>query len=161
MIFMDGGDPIDEQRFTLAHEVAHFLYDYMRPREVAMRALGVSITDVLDGHRFPTTAERLAGVLRGVPLGYYSHLRHRVGENSVTGEFEIEDKADQLALEILAPFTHVLLAARRQAAQDSNAVYNLLSERYGLPASIARIYGRMVLSALRSSRSFREWLGVN
>ena len=27
ILFIDGTDPIDEQRFTLAHEIAHFLID--------------------------------------------------------------------------------------------------------------------------------------
>ena len=161
IVFIEGGDPDDEQRFSLAHEIAHFLYDYLRPREVAIRALGTAITDVLDGHRLPTPAERLAGVLRGVPLGYYSHLRDRPAGSSAAAEFEIEDKADQLALELLAPFAQVLLSARRRAADNASALNELLAGNYGLPPSIARIYGRMVLSALRSGRSFRQWLGVN
>src|SRR5207248_1718082 len=32
IIFLDAADPEDEQRFTLAHEVAHFLRDYWRLR---------------------------------------------------------------------------------------------------------------------------------
>src|SRR5947209_7799628 len=32
LIFLDGGDPLDEQRFSLAHELAHFLRDYQQPR---------------------------------------------------------------------------------------------------------------------------------
>src|SRR6266850_5615660 len=38
IVFLDGTDPHDEQHFSLAHEVAHFLYDYLRPRTLAIRA---------------------------------------------------------------------------------------------------------------------------
>ena len=33
-IFVDGADPEDERRFTLAHETAHFLLDYQVPQAV-------------------------------------------------------------------------------------------------------------------------------
>src|SRR4051812_4215291 len=29
VIFIDGSDPLDEQRLSLAHELAHFLLDYL------------------------------------------------------------------------------------------------------------------------------------
>ncbi|HZQ09243.1 MAG TPA: ImmA/IrrE family metallo-endopeptidase [Anaerolineae bacterium] len=32
MIFLDGSDPANEQRITVAHEIAHFLVDYQMPR---------------------------------------------------------------------------------------------------------------------------------
>ena len=34
-VFLDGGDDEAEQRFSLAHELAHFLRDYWRPRLLA------------------------------------------------------------------------------------------------------------------------------
>jgi IrrE N-terminal-like domain len=32
LVFVDGADPDDEQRFSLAHELAHFLRGYRAPR---------------------------------------------------------------------------------------------------------------------------------
>ena len=70
-VFVDGADPYDEQRLSLAHEIAHYLRDYWIPRERALAALGDDIADVLDGRRQPSTEERLAGVLRGVRVGRF------------------------------------------------------------------------------------------
>jgi hypothetical protein len=161
VVLIDGSDAEDEQRFTVAHEVAHFLYDYLRPRAVAVRAFGKHITEVLDGLRPATAGERLAGVLRGVPLGFYSHVRDRRGDEEVEEEhFDVEDKADQLALELLAPLADVLTFMRKEALDSPEDVHQALTQRYGLPTAIARLYGRWVLSAVRSRRSFRQWLGV-
>lgn len=166
IIFLDGTDSLEEQRFSLAHEIAHFLYDYLRPRTAAIRALGTGITEVLDGVRLPNAGERLAGVLRGVPLGVYSHLGRRSSSGDVedVGVLHVEDKADQLALELIAPLGRVTASVRRRLSpaseSDDDDVVFLLREDYGLPMGIARIYARTVLSAARSSRSFREWLGV-
>lgn len=166
VVFLDGTDPADEQLFSLAHEVAHFLFDYLRPRRQAVRALGLGIEEVLDGRRPPTAGERLAGVLRGTPLGVYSHLGRRSsgGEIDDPDVLQIEDKADQLALELLAPLAGVVTSVRNRlslrdgSSQDS--VVCLLQERYGLPLGIAQVYARTVLNAAKSSRSFREWLGA-
>jgi hypothetical protein len=76
-VFLDGCDADDERRFSLAHEVAHFLRDYLGPRQRALDALGDGIADVLDGQREPTVDERLAGVLRGARLGMFTHLLER------------------------------------------------------------------------------------
>lgn len=166
VVFLDGTDPLDEQLFSLAHEVAHFLYDYLRPRAVAIRALGSGIQEVLDGLRSPTAGERLAGALRGAPLGVYAHLGRRSSHGHIDHPdvLHIEDKADQLALELLAPLVSVLASVRnRLSVQDVSSqdiVVSLLRERYGLPQGIAQIYARTVMAAARSGRSFREWLGA-
>jgi Zn-dependent peptidase ImmA (M78 family) len=163
---LDGTDPFEEQLFSLAHEVAHFLHDYLRPRNIAIRALGPSIEEVLNGERAPSASERLAGVLRGVALGTYAHL----GRRSADGDIEdvdvlhIENKADQLALELLAPLASVVASIRQRLPThkrlDQDTISSLLCERYGLPTDVATVYSRTVLSAIRSGRSFREWLGV-
>ena len=62
-VFIDGSDPQDERRFTLAHEVSHFLLDYHLPRHRAWQRLGSNILDVLDGLRPPTIEERVDGLL--------------------------------------------------------------------------------------------------
>jgi len=121
---------------------------------------------VLDGLRSPTAEERLAGVLRGVPLGVYSHLGRRSSYGHIDDPniLHMEDKADQLALELLAPLAGVVAAIRNrlplQDGSSEDAVLSLLRERYGLPQGIAQVYARTVLSAAQSGRSFREWLGV-
>ena len=59
IVFLDGTDPADELRFTLAHEVAHFLLDHLQPRQRAVKALGPAIQDVL-GRASRTHARRTA-----------------------------------------------------------------------------------------------------
>ena len=39
IIFLDGADTEDEQRFSLAHQLSHFLHDYFLPRCRAVDAL--------------------------------------------------------------------------------------------------------------------------
>ena len=66
-IFVCGADEPEEQRFTLAHDTAHFLVDYWQPRLRVVGALGLSVIDVLDGRRPARTEERAAAVLRRRP----------------------------------------------------------------------------------------------
>src|SRR5579875_1642996 len=102
-IFYDAGDSGDEQRFTLAHELAHFLLDYQAPRRRAVAILGETILPVLDGERAPTLAERLHAVLDIVSLGTMSHCMERPGDGLPAGSIlDIEDRANWLVLEMLA-----------------------------------------------------------
>src|SRR5882762_3284226 len=66
IIFIDGTDPESEQRFSLAHETAHLLVDYFRPRHQIVTKLGESSIEVLDGLRPPLLAERIDACLAEV-----------------------------------------------------------------------------------------------
>jgi hypothetical protein len=68
-IFLDSIDCPDDRRYTAAHEVAHFVLDYLYPREQALAAFGEVIRHVLDGDRAPSSAERIDARLADVPLG--------------------------------------------------------------------------------------------
>ena len=63
MIFVDGTDPDSQRRFTIAHEVAHFLYRLPASRQSAIEKYGEQITGVMDGQRHPTVSERVVAVL--------------------------------------------------------------------------------------------------
>src|SRR5947209_17283878 len=62
-IFADSSDPDNERRYTIAHEVAHFLLDYLHPRQKVLRLFGESIRPVLDGERTPTKTDMLDALL--------------------------------------------------------------------------------------------------
>jgi hypothetical protein len=167
VVFLDGTDTADEARFSLAHEVAHFLLDYLWPREAAIEAMGERVRDVLDGLRPASAEERLSAVLRRVKLGAFTHLMDRdgFGRISSAGVMEAEDRADRLALELLAPRAAVAADAARSGVQLSDAggtdaVSELLVAKYGLPAPCAERYARHLLSRHQGRGSFREWLGV-
>lgn len=109
-VFVCGADEPEEQRFTLAHEVAHFLVDYLWPRRQVIHALGDAITDVLDGLRPATPAERAAAILSHVHVGAHLHLlpRRDTEGNPDVLIAQAENRADQLALELVAPQERIL-----------------------------------------------------
>lgn len=136
LVFVDSEDPDDEQRFSLSHEAAHFLRDYLRPRRQAVARLGPGVLEVLDGVRPPTTTERLHGLLAGISVGGHIHLLERDPAGRARGiEAEAEDAADRLALELLAP------AAEVQArSADRPGARAILIADFGLPAAWADAY---------------------
>lgn len=167
IIFLDGSDPEDERRFSLAHEVAHFLIDYHDPRQKALAVLGESGREVLDGERPPTLEERLTGILQHVELGTFTHLMDRLPTGDV-GRIDIlaaEDNADRFAIELLAPREIVITRLEEQGIQWAEeaafkAIQKTLIQEFGLPSRTAEEYGRMVVMGRRPARSFREWLGA-
>ncbi len=164
-VLLDGAAPAAERRFTIAHEVAHYLYDYERPREQAMARIGQPILEVLDGLRPPTMAERAAAALAGAPLGTHIHLMER-GAGGIIGcasTLGAETHADQLALELLAPEGAVLRhmhAAGLPSTHDGRVklAEALLMRAFGLPPVIAAGYAPHLCRSAFGGSSFREWL---
>jgi len=162
-VFFDEQDADDEQCFTLAHELAHFLLDYQAPRQRAVSLLGTSILPVLDGERPPTLQERLHAVLSTVPLGVLSHLMERPDEGLPTNAvLDVEDRANRLALELLAPAFPLCELMRSVAApRGFNTRLAFLTQHliteYGLPPAIASSYARYLLHQL-GEPTFRDRL---
>ena len=165
VVLLDGTDPEDEQILSLAHEVAHFLLDYLDPREAAVAALGETALEILDGVRQPTPQERLTGALRGVQLGVHTHLMER-SNSGVPPSVDVvdrEDKADRLALELIAPLDVVTSQLdaegfewRGPSALD--AAVERLVVGFGLPRAAAERLGRLLVMAKQPASSFKEWL---
>lgn len=166
LIFLDGADGINEIRFTLAHEVAHFVLDYLNPRRRAVEKLGSEITAVLDGHRAAIASERVDALLARAHIGFYAHFMHRNSGEIATDEVAIaEIDADQLALELLAPEYEVrrLLPkgiSKKSYSQRELSTRRLLVQRFGLPTPIARDHASRLCRLWFSGPSFREWLGI-
>lgn len=149
LIFVDSLDSDDEQRYTIAHEVSHFLLDYLHPRREALQLFGETIRPVLDGERPPTSMERLDALLGGIQLGTYFDLMPR----STQGTFDqgyilrAEKKADRLALELLAPAEHVFahIADRSIITPFDRLSFtmHLLTSVYGLPPTVAKKYSQL------------------
>lgn len=166
LVFLDGADPANEQGFSLAHELAHFLLDYHLPRTRALDRLGPGVREILDGDRPPSPGERIDSLLQGVSIKTYGHLMDRTwtGEVAHLQTLEAEDRADRLALELLAPRTEVLRvlasSAPQKSSQLSARVVDLLCSQFGLPGAVAERYAPLLTSAARPRMTFREWLGT-
>lgn len=163
--FVDGADPVDESRLTVAHEAAHFVLDYLLPRRRTVAALGAPVADVLDGLRAATTDERIFAVLAGVDLEVYTQLfaRDSSGASLCGGTGVAELDADRLALELIAPAD--LALARWQAGRPGEraplaALATLLADEFGLPRPAAARYARRLAGAAGRGEPFANWLGV-
>jgi hypothetical protein len=143
--FVDSDDSWDEQAFSVAHELAHFLRDYLAPRETVLNRLGPEALDVLDGRRPPTPTERFQSVLRNVPVGPFTHLMRRdgAGRPATNAEREAELAADRLAYELLAPFDSL------GELRDRVSLTRRLAHEFGLPAEPASRYASILLPESR------------
>lgn len=163
LIFVDGADPDDERRFTVAHEVSHFIVDYLLVREAALLKFGQKIIEVLDGLRLPSVTERVHALLVGTSLGIYTDLIERDEASALARSevWEIEDRADRVALALLAPPEEVLSDTDTSATsfeQREASLIRVLVERFGLPGSIAIPYSRALLESIGSGPSWVETL---
>ncbi|MBE0448499.1 MAG: ImmA/IrrE family metallo-endopeptidase [Actinobacteria bacterium] len=140
IIFINGTDCIEEQRYTLAHEAAHFLCDYLIPRQQVVNALGDQIIDVLDGVRAASLAERADAILSHVRLGAHIHLMPKQdGNEEATYIEDAEHEADDLALELVAPrakLVPLLEEIFARGATESSEICRELGAYFGLPAYI-------------------------
>jgi len=163
IVFLDSEDDAAEQQLTAAHETAHFLEDHVRPRQKALDAFGEMIRPVLDGQRAPTHEESISSVLNRVPLGVHFHLMDR-GQKGAICSWNVEEReqrADRLALELLAPTKTALKLLRESAVQSPDqhaSAVALLSQEFGLPLTAARAYATLLLSRSRPRPKLSERL---
>jgi hypothetical protein len=158
-IFIDDADSPDEQRFTLSHEIGHFLIEYWMPRQKAISKFGASITEVLDGVRKPSIEHRLHALLGSIHLGVYSELMARAVESSRSEIWNAETRADCVAVALLAPPEDVIGKTDvSQAKYDDRlkAITRTLTDKFGLPASVAELYGCELLTLIGKERSWSE-----
>ncbi|MCC7103498.1 MAG: ImmA/IrrE family metallo-endopeptidase [Chloroflexi bacterium] len=160
LVFLEGTDPEPRRRFSLAHETAHYLVDYWRPRQEAAARLGPAALEVLDGRRPPTARERADALLAHVALGAHVHLMERTDTGHPAGATidEAETLADGLALELLAPAVEAGPIAC-QAASEREAGEQLAA-RFGLPFAVARRHAAALRPPIRPNRDFLSRLGL-
>ncbi|WNG20000.1 ImmA/IrrE family metallo-endopeptidase [Cystobacter fuscus] len=155
-IFCEARDTAEVRRFTLAHEVAHFVLDHLLPRMNALAALGESILPVLDGEREPNPREGLSAMLKRIPLGVQVRLMDRDPSGAIcSGKVDaVEHRADRLAFELLAPADQALpmLAGvpRTRAAEE-------LASRFGLRRMEAAAYARILLGPRHQPFSIQKY----
>jgi hypothetical protein len=160
LIFADGTDSPEELRFTIAHEVAHFLIDYFQPRSIALHTFGHSARDVIDGFRSPTPSERLAAVLSSKVMEMHVNLMDRSDDGATSDDvLTIENRADRVGLALLAPPSAVLSSAGtldREFVKRHGSVTSKLCHVYGLPLWLARQYSRTLLIDIGRGPSWVE-----
>ncbi len=151
-IFLDGADPEDERRFSLAHEAAHFIVEYLEPRRRAITRVGPGIAEALDGLRPPTVDERVDAALAGLDLRPRLHLLERTaaGQPRSAAVTRAEARADELALELLAPGE--MIAAQRPPNATRAQLRAWLQATFGLPALVADARARELAPPERGPR---------
>jgi hypothetical protein len=160
-IFVDGADPDDERRFTLAHEIAHFIIDYWQPREKVIQKLGGRVIEVLNGLRPPNVNERVYALLASTSIGVHTNLMERDGGNSEL--WAIESRADKIALALLAPPEVVLSEVDVSASkfeQRQAVITTTLRNHFGLSTLVARTYSRSLLTTIGKGPSWLESIGL-
>jgi hypothetical protein len=164
IIFLDSLSSEEEQRFTLFHEVSHYLLDYRIPRRRVIERFGAGIADVLDGDRPPTPEERVDALLGRTPLGSYHNLLPRSERGGIDQGLTLraEERADLLALELLAPAVeveeHLCAKGVRSARDKREGAPSLLQSQFGLPPVVAEEYARRLYAS--APLTARNWLGI-
>ncbi len=158
VVFVDAADPPDEQRFSLSHEVAHFLADYLVPRERILARTGPGTADILDGRRRAMPSERIDGLLAGVTLGVHRHLMDRSPQNEARVG-RSEGRADRLAVELLAPHDAVNRCLQRLKRRTGADVAGILVNNFGLPSSVAEFYAANYVARRAAVVPLSNWIG--
>jgi hypothetical protein len=130
-------------------------------RETALAKFGAKIIEVFDGLRLPSVTERVHALLAGTSLGVYTNLMERDEASALARSevWDIEDRADRVALALVAPPEVVVAATDTSAAnfeQRQTIMTGVLQARFGLPEPIAAAYARSLLEEIGRGPSWVE-----
>jgi hypothetical protein len=144
--------------------LAHYLLDYAGVRRRAVEKLGPHIIAVLDGVRPADGDERVDALLAGASIGIYRHFMYREANRFTAVAICSEKRADELAIELLAPENKVrsALPSRVHASafeKRTATIKRLLRVDFGLPPSLADIHAARLNRQWFRGPSAREWLG--
>ncbi|WNG55037.1 ImmA/IrrE family metallo-endopeptidase [Archangium gephyra] len=153
ILFYDEQDKELQQRFTLVHEVAHFVLDHHLSRVRAFRNLGEEIRPALDGTTTRAPHESLFLTLQRIPFGVQVRFidRNASGDPCTGKAMESELRADRLTYELLAPARDALPLVRDLGRQEAECE---MASRFGLPMREARAYVRLLLAREPARRPF-------
>lgn len=163
VIFINASDSYAQRRFTLAHELAHFLIEQKWVSEWIRGSLGGAIEDKWSRGSDLDTEDRLLGVLKGIPLKSQEHLLDSTGESVLKREriSLAEWHADLLAFELLAPMDRLLEEARSAGHEATTAKsHDLLVSKYLFPQQEAKVYARLIADKIYPNGAIRDWLGM-
>ncbi len=166
-MFVEDSQNEIQQRFTVAHEVSHFLLDYHVPKEKAILALGKEIEDVLNGNLAASNPQLALSVIKGITIDPYTFLIENNGNGSFLSwsNFNSENEADYLALELLAPRAKVInetvsSTKRLTYSQFTRKSQEILIGKYGIPSEVARQYASELAYSVTNGPSFLDKLGL-
>lgn len=164
IIFLEADADPKERKFTLAHELAHYLLEYVWPQQQAIRVLGQGAASLFSKRRLPDLKERVWGTLHDLPLYPRKDLLSNK-QMDAAGRLALaaaENNADMLAFELMAPF-ELLRSCEQQGNHRATFMYihNLLQTVFDFPPTQAQIYAQLTTDRLLGRASVQELLGLS
>ncbi len=165
VILVEENDDEAQKRFTIAHEAAHYILEVKRHHDRAADRMGHEFASVLYGLRKATPTERIDAWLRDTRADALLHFMDRTpaGAHGCARTMEAECRADDLAIEVLAPrseLSRALLTFGRMGFSELlRAAARVAEERFGLPETIASSYASRIVWQMRGGPSTAERFG--
>jgi len=167
-IFINGTDSESERRYTVSHEVSHYIIDYKLPRERVVNVYGKGIEEVLDGYREPTVEERVESILNSISIKPYTHILEKEGNGTFEkyNNWMSERDADALAVELLAPYKLIQKGFPKHSKSNlsfqecKTLLMDILKDKYALPYTISAEYSSCIAANIIGNKSLIEKLGL-
>ena len=161
-ILVEKNEDEAEKRFTVAHEVSHYILEVKQRHNRAADVMGQEFTDTLYGLREATPTERIDAWLNNTHSDALAHFMDRApgGGYGCSRTLEAECVADDLALEILAPRSELMAAISSVGFSESLKAARRISEgRFGLPEGVAERYASRIVWQMKGGPSTAELFG--
>ena len=166
MILVEMRDDDSQQRFTIAHEVSHYILEVHRHHRRAAQQMGQDYVDILYGARTAAPSERIDAWLNNVRSSAITHFMDRDpnGSYGCGNTLEAECSADRLAIEILAPRAEMARVAsdcgKLPFRNLADATRRIAEQRFGLPGAVAAPYAGRIAWGLTGGPSTAERFGL-